>query len=83
LGWVYVRLKQLDKAEPLLGSAAAQPPGDPLALFFFARLLLLQEKTKEAQQVAQVLRARLDQPGLFPLRPGVRKWLEKLPKATP
>jgi predicted Zn-dependent protease len=82
LGWVCFRTRQFDKAKPLLAAAAAQPPGDPLALYFYAQLLLQQEKQEEAYRVADALRARVEQPGLFPLRPEVRKWLEKLPKSA-
>lgn len=75
LGWVYYRTGDKEKAAPLLEAAGKHPAADPTALFFYARWLVEAKESEKAQQVAQLLSERIEEPGLFALRPGVRKWL--------
>ena len=75
LGWIYYRTGQKKKGRTLLQAAAAHPANDPLPLFLYARVLYMEEATSDAEQAAKLLRQRLEQPGMFPLRPAAKKWL--------
>lgn len=75
LGWVYFRVGEGEKAHRLLRAAAGHTSADPLALFLYARLLFLEQQLEEGRKVAELLSRRIEQPGLVPLRPVIRKWL--------
>ena len=78
LGWTLYRTGKKEEGENLLRAAAAHSSSNPVALFLLARLLTLEEKSKDAEEVAGVLREQLDRPGLFVLRPAARKWLANI-----
>ena len=83
LGWVLYRTGKKEEGENLLRAAATHGSSNPLSLFLLARLLMLEEKSADAQQVAGILREQLDRPGLFVLRPAARKWLESMHRESP
>lgn len=78
LGWVHFRLAQYDKAEPLLRAAAEAARREPMCLFFLTCALYKSDKKDESRLVAEQLRARLDQPGIFVFRSAARKWVEAI-----
>jgi len=77
LGWVNYRTGKAEAGERLL-SAAAQSSADPLPLFLYGRLLVLEDRQEALQQAAEQLRRRLARPGLFALRPAARRWLDRV-----
>ncbi len=72
LGWVYYRAGDKEKAAPLLEAAGTHPAADPTALLFYARWLVDAKEMEKAQQVARLLAERIEQPGLFALRPSAK-----------
>jgi len=73
-GWVYYKLGRKDEARRALQLAAAQPQVRSETLYYLARLLWESGDKDDARKVAARVQEAVEQPGLFVLRPEIKRW---------
>jgi len=78
--WVSYRAGKEDAARHLVQDALHELPSDSESLFLLGRLLVGLDEIDRARAVASRLRERIDEPGLFVMRPAARNWLKYLPE---
>jgi Tfp pilus assembly protein PilF len=76
LGWVYYRLGRLDDAHRSLHFAGTQTKVRSETIYYLARVLWDKGQKKEVRLLAEKIKEVIEQPGLFVLRPEVKKWME-------
>ncbi len=74
LGWVYYKLGRTDEALRTLQAAASQPQVRSETMYFLARTLWENGNEQDARKVAEKVKLAVEQPGLFVLRPEIRRW---------
>lgn len=74
LGVALIGMRRPDEAEDVLRDAAYQ--SYPEVLFIYGRLLVKNKKPESARRVAERLRERIGQPGVFVTRSAARKWIQ-------
>ena len=75
LGWVYYNLGRKDEALRTLQVAASQPTVRSETLYFLARVLWESGNKEDARKLSDRVKSSVEKPGLFVLRPEIRKWI--------
>jgi tetratricopeptide (TPR) repeat protein len=76
LGWVYYRMGRLDEAHRSLHYAGTQAKVRSETIYYLARVLWDKGKKSDVRLLAEKMKEVIAQPGLFVLRPEVKKWME-------
>ena len=75
LGWVYYQLGRNDEALRALQVAVTLPTVQSETLYFLARVLWDTGSKDDARKLSERIKSTVEQPGLFVLRPEIKKWI--------